>query len=236
LEFQEPEAAMRSATASPEDTLVHSYLFLRRAIGFIGVALPVVLIIGNLLLDGGNLLNSISGYYYSEMRDVYVGSLCAIGVFLLSYRGYSRTDDVAGNVAAVAAIGVALFPTTPYDHATRTDQSIGALHILFAAAFFLTLAYFCLILFTRTDKAHPTQRKAQRNRAYVVSGVVILFCLALIVVFGFFLDAQTRSTHITLWLESVATVAFGVAWLIKGEAILRDLSPTPPPATSPVQA
>jgi hypothetical protein len=231
---------MSPATASQQDTLVHSYLFLRRAIGLVGMALPVVLIIGKLLADGGGLLSSISGYYYSDMRDVYVGSMCAIGVFLLSYRGYGPTDDVAGNIAAVAAIGAALFPTTPYDHPTRTDQFIGAMHIVFAVVFFLTLAFFCLILFTKTDRAHLTQRKVQRNRVYLASGGIILSCLALIVFFGSLLDAETRSLHPALWLESAATLAFSVAWLTKGDAILRDLSPAPeqtsPPATSPTQA
>jgi hypothetical protein len=38
------------------------------------------------------------------------------------------------------------------------------------------------------------------------------------------------------WLETVAIVAFGVSWLIKGEAILEDVSAAPesdrPPAAS----
>ncbi|MGH3785022.1 MAG: DUF998 domain-containing protein [Pseudonocardiaceae bacterium] len=214
---------MSPVTASPQDTLVHSYLFLRRAIGVIGLALPVVLIIGELFVDGGDLLNSLSGYYYSDMRDVFVGSMCAIGIFLLSYRGYGPIDDIAGNVAAVAAIGLALFPTTP-GGPTRTDQIIGVLHLVFAAVFFLTLAFFCLSLFTKTDKAHPTQRKLQRNRIYVASGWIILLCLALIVLFGWLFD-EAAPLHPVLWLESAATLAYGVAWLTKGEAILGDLSP-----------
>jgi hypothetical protein len=229
---------MSPVIASPQDTLVHSYLFLRRAIGLIGIALPVVLILGKLLIDGGDLLNSLSDHYYSGMRDVFVGSMCAIGVFLLSYRGYGPIDDIAGNVAAVAAIGLALFPTMP-DDPTRTDQIIGGVHIVFAAVFFLTLAFFCLILFTKTDKAHPTQRKLHRNRIYLASGWVILLCLALIVLFGWFFDTEAGPLHPVLWLESAATLAYGMAWLTKGEAILRDLSPTPehtpPPATGPTQ-
>lgn len=213
---------MSSAT-SPQGTLVHSYLFLRRAIGLIGMALPFVLIIGKLLVDGGGLLYSISGYYYSDMRGVFVGSMCAIGVFLLSYRGYGRIDDVAGDIAAVAAIGVALFPTTPPGQQTLTDHAVGALHIVFAAGFFLTMAYFCLFLFTKNDTSQPTRRKAQRNRVYLASGWIILACLALILLFGGILNAGTSALRPVLWLESAATLAFGVAWLTKGAAILRDL-------------
>jgi hypothetical protein len=213
---------MSPATTSLQDTLVHSYLFLRRAIGLIGLALPPVLIVGNLLLGGG-LLGSISTYYYSDLRNVYVGAMCAVGVFLLSYRGYEKRDDVIADVAAVAAIGVALFPTTPDGNPTRTDQVVGVLHLVFAAVFFLTLAYFCLVLFRKSSTPNPTGRKLQRNRVYLASGVTILVCLVLIAVISWFFDEATRSLHPALWLESIATLAFGLAWLTKGEAILGDL-------------
>jgi hypothetical protein len=212
---------MNPETAVRQDPLVHSYLFLRRAIGLIGTTLPVVLIGGHLLVSG-EFLDSISAYYYSGMRNVYVGAMCAVGVFLLSYRGYDRIDDIAADIAAVSAIGLALFPTTPTGPHTSTQQVVGVVHLVFAAAFFLTLAYFCLVLFTKTDKTRPTPRKVQRNRVYIVSGVVILTCLVLIVVNSWFFAEATKSLHPALWLESAATIAFGAAWLTKGEAILGD--------------
>lgn len=204
---------------TPQDSLVHSYLFLRRAIGFIGIGLPVVLVVGVLLVEQ-EFLDSISGYYYSPMRDVFVGSMCAVGAFLLSYRGYDRLDDITSAAAGVAAVGVALFPTTPKDSHTPFQGVIGVVHLVFAAVFFLALAYFCLVLFTKSDKEHPTPRKLQRNRVYVVSGWVILGCLALIVVVNLLPHTEL---HLALWLESAAILAFGLAWLTKGEAILGDL-------------
>ncbi|MGW5053524.1 DUF998 domain-containing protein [Actinokineospora sp. NPDC004072] len=204
------------------DTLVHSYLYLRRAIGLIGMALPVVLLVGQFLIDG-RLLHSISGYYYSDLRDVYVGSMCAIGVFLLSYRGYGPVDDFVSNIAAVAAIGVALFPTTPPSGATGPDEVFAVLHLAFAGVFFLSLAYFCLVLFRRSTGEDPTtERKIKRNGVYIASGVVILVSLVLMVGIGVFLEEQTAALRPTLWLEFAATFAFGVAWLTKGELILPD--------------
>src|SRR5262245_5003850 len=100
-----------------DTTLVLSYLSLRKAIGLLGACLPFVLAIGLFVLDGKGLQGSISGYYHTEMRDVFVGILCAIGVFLLSYRGYESEDRIAGNLACAFAIGTALFPTTPMDPA-----------------------------------------------------------------------------------------------------------------------
>ncbi|HWD01529.1 MAG TPA: DUF998 domain-containing protein [Amycolatopsis sp.] len=204
------------------NTLVRSFLFLRRTIGVLGLALPFVVVIGKELLEGGGLLGSLSGYYYSDMRNVFVGTLCAIGVFLVSYRGYGRIDDIAGNIAAGAAIGVALFPTSPTSP-TPLERGIGIAHLVFAGIFFLTLAFFCLFLFTRSDDPSPGGRKASRNVVYRVCGGVMVASLLLIVINALFFNAATVDLHPAVWLESAAVVAFGISWLVKGEALLADL-------------
>ncbi len=204
--------------------LVLSYLSLRKAIGIIGFALPFVLAFGKLLLQGPGIQRSISLYYYTVMGDVFVGSLCAIGVFLMSYKGYDRKDEIAGYLACVFSLGVALFPTTPNTGATSRDNLIGALHLSFAALLFLTLAYFSLALFTKTASGkNPTRRKLQRNTVYRVCGYTILACILLIIVAAL-PPVKTLVERLTpvFWLESVAIVAFGVSWLTKGETVLKD--------------
>jgi hypothetical protein len=96
--------------STPNSSLVLSYLGLRKAVGMIGIGLPVVLVLGKVLFDGAGIEPSISNYYYTVMRDVLVGSLCAIGVFLVSYRGYAFVDNIAGKLVTICAIGVALCP------------------------------------------------------------------------------------------------------------------------------
>jgi hypothetical protein len=203
---------MTTATTSPQTTLVHSYLFLRRAIGLIGLALPFVLILGKQLVQGGDLVGSLSGYYYTDLRDVLVGAMCAVGVFLLAYYGHDRIDNLASSVAGLGAIGLALLPTTPDHDVTAWDRTSGVLHWVFAAVFFLSLAYFCLRLFP-----HDGEQPPGTGVVYRVCGVVILACLVLI--------AATKAFGLlpallpALWLESVAVWAFGVAWLVKGQTL-----------------
>ena len=181
----------------PKDPLVLSYLSLRKAVGIIGFALPFVLASGKCLFQSPGLQASISCYYY--------------------------TDKIAGILACVFAVGVAFFPTNPCTGVAQ-HKLIGALHLSFAALLFLTLAYFSLVLFTKTDPMKiPTRQKRQRNAVYRICGYTILVCIFLIVV-GKLPGIETHVEWLTpvFWLESIAVLAFGVSWLIKGETILKD--------------
>lgn len=209
-------------TEAAPHPLVRSFVFLRRGVGLLGMGLPFVLIVGNLLIGGG-LLYSVSGYYHSDLRDIYVGGMCAVGVFLLFYRGYERTDRIASIIAGIAAIGAALFPLTPPGPVADNQQIVGVLHVVFAAGLFLTFAYFCLFEFRKTGQLEPTARKLKRNQVFLVCGVIIVLCMVLAVVSV--LTPALNEARPILWLEAIATVAFGVAWLTKGEMILGDLGP-----------
>ena len=210
--------------SAPENTLVLSYLELRKSVGVIGIALPFVLVIGNLLLGQPAFLGSISSYYYSIMGGVLVGSLCANGVFLWSYRGYEATDTIAGHVAALCAVGIALFPTTPSGQASAAQTFVGTLHLVFAAGFFITLIFFALVLFRKTSSSvPPTLQKIMRNRVYTVCGYTMIACLVLLAVLAMLPDnLPLWQLNPVFWLETILVEAFGISWLVKGEAILSD--------------
>ena len=205
----------------PDAPLVLSYLGMRKAVGIIGVALPFALALGNMIrLERYDIEGSISYYYYTDMRNVFVGSLCAIAVFLMSTRGYDRRDAIAGRLACIFAIGVAFFRTSP---AEQVDL-IGAVHLTFAGLFFLTLAYFCLRLFTETAPSEkPTPQKRKRNTVYRICGYTILASIATLGILRLaapnFLEGPFKPVFV---FESTAVIAFGLAWLVKGETILKD--------------
>ena len=58
-------------------------------------------------------LGSISAYYYTPARTVFVGSLCALGASLIAYKGHSSEEDVLLNFSGVMAFVVAMVPTVP---------------------------------------------------------------------------------------------------------------------------
>jgi hypothetical protein len=199
--------------------LALSCLGLRRGIGFLSLALPIVLILGNRWLDGGGLRGSISDYYFTVMRDYFVGTMCALGVLLVSYR-YRREDNYLSNAVAVFAIGVALFPTAPSGaNPTAAQTLVGYVHLACATLFFLGMACFSLFLFPRTETGLiPTPQKRQRNAVYRVCGIAIVGCLVLVVVTNVVFTSNLRDqVHPVFWLESIAVWAFSVSWLVKGE-------------------
>lgn len=210
--------------SNPNDSLVLSYLELRKSVGVIGIALPFVLVIGKMLLEGPGFLSSISLYYYSVMGGVFIGAMCANGVFLWSYRGYEVKDAIAGHIAAFCAIGIALFPTTPSTGATAQQVLIGTMHLVFAAGFFATLIYFALVLFRQTNPSiPPTPQKIMRNRVYTVCGYTMIACIVLLAILAFMpANPALQALNPVFWLESILVEAFGISWLVKGEAILSD--------------
>jgi hypothetical protein len=200
-----------------EKSLLVSYLTLRRIVGCLGIALPIVLLVTGLVQDG-RIQASISAYYDLERpRDVLVGALFAIAFFLLTYRGYEREDDIAGALCFVFALGVALF---------RHDGPgvVAAVHFTSAAGLFLVLAYYSFFLFTKTS-GDVTPEKVKRNQVYRWCGAVIVACIVVIGVHGAYARSQeldAKSWPALFWLESLALWAFGVSWLVKGQTLWRD--------------
>lgn len=209
-------------------TLVISYLTLRKAIGLLGFFLPLILWMGVWMFDHSTVARpSISDYYYTHMRNSFVGILCAVSLFLYAYNGYDAVDRITGYIGSILALGVAFFPTTP-GHPDAYDILIGRFHLGFAGLFFCTLIFFSLFLFTRT---HPnqqmTERKKMRNTVYYISGFIMLGCvlaIALYELFGPASQSNTESGSFVFWCESIALMSFGVSWLVKGEIILKDIN------------
>ena len=69
---------------TPSGAEIIDVMLLRQAIGVLGVALPFLLWFGGLAARVA-LQPSISRYYHTQMHDVFVGVLCAIGLGLFDY-------------------------------------------------------------------------------------------------------------------------------------------------------
>lgn len=145
-------------------------MFLRQIVGWIGTLLPIVLLVGVAISSTESRPDSMSGYYYTDMRNIFVGALCALGVFLGAYDGYDDVDRWITNIAGLCAIGVAFCPTKPAVCAAGTracpassvtqlstsQQVVGDIHLFFAAATFIMLGLMAL-RFAKGGKTPPGQ-------------------------------------------------------------------------------
>lgn len=146
---------------------------------------PTLLLISR--ANEGCFYDSISHYYYARYAgDVFVGALFFIGGVMLAYKSKSPVETGLAWLAAVCAIGTALFPTEEdgcelkefkgraFTEMTRTDDKlvsvfakpeeafatfpgVDALHFGFAGALFAILIVFCIAIFTIV---FPAQRKS----------------------------------------------------------------------------
>lgn len=199
-------------------SLTYSYLALRKAVGWMGILLPFVLMLGGYLIFKEDLtLKNISVYYYTGMRNILVGSLCAISLFLFFYKCYDKWDNMTGNLAGFFALVIAFFPTVkegPYDWQAYV-------HFYSAACLFITLSGISLFLFTR-KVAFPTGRKLKRNRIYIICGTLMIVSLIVVETFILFFEDDHPESDFVFWVETVALVAFGVSWLTKGGTLYPD--------------
>lgn len=187
---------------TPASNLLIHHLWLRRFLGILGLLLPFILIFGNwvkfeetigMAYGWSNVQDSISAYYTTQMRNIFVAIMCSVGCFLLAYKGYSErgvslpfcrwlpesNDNVVTSFAGAFAIGVALFPSS------SIHTWVQFLHYFSAAAMLTAFGYISLCLFTKTSLIQPTMPtgKKLRNAWFIVSGLIILACVLLLFIY-----------------------------------------------------
>lgn len=202
------------------ESIIISYLTLRKVIGFLGILLIPTLILGGLVLDRPiEVRVSASAYYWSHMRNVLVGTLCCISLFLFSYHGRIWQDSFTSKLAALFALGIAFFPTSPTN---QKDDISSKLHYITSGCFFVLLSYMSIFLFTKIY-GERTKKKIKRNRIYRICGIVMILSVACIPLDRIqVIDQYLSFLRPVLLLETFTLTAFGLSWLTKGQFILKD--------------
>jgi hypothetical protein len=213
-----------------ERTLIVSYLSMRRLIGILGISLPFIIVIGGLTQGPSSLQGSISGYYYTNMRDFLVGIMSGVALFLISYKGYEKIDDIVARLSGVFALGMVFFPTGMFcGHVVRVgmfqlDDNVSEIvHLAFGSLFFLALSFNSIFLFTRRHPGVMGREKKRRNVIYRTCGFVMLAAQLCIAIYTAFLrHTLLAGSYPVLILETIALFAFGVSWMVKGNTLFRD--------------
>jgi hypothetical membrane protein len=170
-----------------------SYHTIRRGIGVLGFIFPLALMIGGVFVGIG-LQQSMSSYYHTPMRDIYMGLLCTIAFCLYLYKGYTTLEDRVLNLAGIFAFLTAILPTgvSPY-------------HEYCAIIFFICIAYVCIFLASETLTLMTDPVMAARFRSIYITLGILMIVLPLIAIF---------SQHV-FWAEFFAVWVFSAYWLVK---------------------
>src|SRR6187399_700185 len=130
---------MENSKFARPDSIIISFMTMRKIIGFLAVLLVPIVVLGSLLLGHTNEIKiSVSAYYYSNMRDAMIGIICGIALFLFSYHGYSWQDALCSKLAGFFALCIAFFPTS----ATHDKGDIiSILHYITSGVFFAILSF-----------------------------------------------------------------------------------------------
>jgi hypothetical protein len=203
---------------------------LRVTIGLLGIGLaPAVWLLARTCGDV-SLLPSVSDYYHTNSRDVFVGVLGLLGTFQISYRGYRLADDLCTWATGLLALGIAFFPCSSARVSLvcppeRTgifqlpQATSGIIHATVACLFFLLVAIYVLVFF-RMGNGHPTRQKIRKNRIFTVCGYGMLAVLALMFMAFLIWGASPFLRPGRLFApEALLLLLFGVAWLVKANVV-----------------
>jgi O-antigen/teichoic acid export membrane protein len=223
--------------SDPREIALTNQDTLRKLVGILGMLLPLFLYLF-LLVDTGftKPMPSISHYYHTRSCSIFVIVVSLLAIFLMIYKGKEKIDFYLSLLAGTFALLLLLFPANNLPDDFRCKACVvttlkesefrPAFHLVSAALFLLILAIMAIFLFTRSKRTKETRgrQKRRRNRIFRTCGAIIIFSLLIMLagikfeLFGTFYEEN----NLTFWMETLAVEAFGFAWFVKGEAILKD--------------
>ncbi|MDQ2088885.1 hypothetical protein [Marimonas arenosa] len=214
------------------EEIVDNFYRVRRALGYLGFSMPFLLLAVGFVF--GKAEPSISDYYHTILRDIFVGTLTAIGVFLICYTGFRRdererfSDDLVTTVAGISALVAAFVPNRGTLNTSMEPQALAQhvfgvwlcdiTHHVAALCFLLSMAYLCRFKFARTAKP-------ARRRIYIACFWIIIAGTVATIISASFRKIGTPAQktfvidyQLVFWFETLGVWAFSLSWLVKGRA------------------
>lgn len=175
------------------------------------------------LLSGSEYpLTSISISYWTDSRDIFVGSLIAVGFFLSAYNGGGNGRDweyFLSKAACMFAVCVAFFPTEGFNAKDIPARWILAItetlntrpeYVHYAAAILLFACLIAMMWFF----SKRAMKKGKPGRACFYRSISVLMASGIIA-----LEVYGRITHsgiTVLVIEIWGLTLFGIGWLVAG--------------------
>ena len=198
------------------------YRRIRNICGLLGMLLPILAAVGAGLYhihypvpEGFWSHLSISATYY--MTPALAAILTAASIVLMTYDGYGKVDNLVTTISGVFGLLIVLFPCNcvlagDYTGFFMLPAKVSTvIHNISACCFFILLAFNSAFLFTRHN-GEMTKQKKLRNKIYITCAVAMVLPMIWMVI-------PIWSPSKTFVAEFVMLIAFGISWLVKGDAL-----------------
>lgn len=202
-----------------DSNVAGTYLALR-----LGMVLLVALLFTSVALqivETGCLQLSLSAYYFTPVRPVFVGSLSAIGACLIIYRGNTDTENVLLDFSGFLAFVVAFVPTRidetcqPGTTPTADEISLGVRNNMWALLAIGLLATLVAWWRMRQIRRQGGQGQGMNRYARMSLAISVVALLAGVGFFAFWPEEFERYGHdvaaIALFVGIVAVILIN-AW------------------------
>lgn len=192
--------------ASPKNLEINHHTT-KLLIGFVAILLAGI---AN-QLSGLPPIDSISESYYRDgwARNLFVGLLFVIFALLITYNGRSILEWCLSKVAAIAAVGIALYPCA----CGAKASIISAIHGISAGIMFFILAIFCYLFIQRAKTKDSTQAKVRIIIYSICCGAIILSII--MIGLNFIVNGKIEQfiPRLVYKFEALGLISFGLAWL-----------------------
>lgn len=187
-----------------------TYECLRSVMAVIAIVLPVVFLVSAFWV---RMQGSISAFYHTDMRNVFVGLLFAIGISLYIYKGYNKLENYGLAVAGLFLFGVALVPTGASDGSV--PKYVQVIHQICAFSFFGLIAFVCI--FARDSGLRATEEF--RTAYNITASLMVLVLVAAGVLFLLKKALNVNIPKSTFWVEAAAVWVFAGYWCVKSREL-----------------
>ncbi|HEX3288221.1 MAG TPA: hypothetical protein VHT50_27005 [Mycobacterium sp.] len=211
-------AAAEEAIESPQ-TGRNTYRYLRGSMVVVVVLLAAAILIDSVPTDCWQ--GSISAYYYTAARNVFVAALCCLGILMIVYKGSTDSEDVLLNLAGTLAFFVAFVPSsipetpgcqqmvpTAAEKWDAIENNIGALIVA------LVIALGTVVFVYIVDKDSRAQTSLWGNRLRVLSAIVLAVFVAAFFLAPELFEAAAHWTAAILIFVIIGAVVFINAYLV----------------------
>jgi Protein of unknown function (DUF998) len=206
-----------------QDHIYKTYFLLRIGLCLLALVFPFLLWgIGS--WNDISLQNSISEYYFAFApptsalrvfagRLVFVGVLFVLGFFLMLYRGFSRTENWALNIAGLCAVVVVLFPTETPPYCTNCGSNTHSfVHYSAAVVLFVCIAFVAWACTEETLVQLPEPQRRYFRMGYYAITIIMLVTPGAVIVMTRIFGIYDKWIFI---VETVGTVMFSEYWGLK---------------------